>query len=94
MLLNPASAIAITLADAISKIKGTKHRSKFIDKMAFGPYNAKTENAVAFINGEVVGILQNVPTNRFVKRIMIGGDVFAKPAEYLLFGVCHLFVLI
>ncbi|MBE5948393.1 MAG: EAL domain-containing protein [Lachnospiraceae bacterium] len=39
-------------------------------------YNAKTESTVTFINGEVVGILQNVPTNRFAKSIIIGGDVF------------------
>ncbi len=39
-------------------------------------YNAKTEVATAFINGEVVGILENVPPNRYVKMIMVGGDVF------------------
>ncbi|MBO5489095.1 MAG: hypothetical protein J5972_04225, partial [Eubacterium sp.] len=39
-------------------------------------YNARTETATAFINGEVVAIMENVPTNRFVKRIMVGGDVF------------------
>jgi len=39
-------------------------------------YNAKTETAVSFINGEVVSILENVPTNRYVKRIILGGDVF------------------
>lgn len=39
-------------------------------------YNAKTETATAFINGEVVNILENVPTNRYVKSIMLGGDVF------------------
>ncbi|MBQ8326509.1 MAG: EAL domain-containing protein [Lachnospiraceae bacterium] len=41
-------------------------------------YNAKTETAVAFINGEVVGIVQNVPTNRYVKSIILGGDVFQQ----------------
>lgn len=39
-------------------------------------YNALTETATACINGDVVSILENVPTNRYVKRIMIGGDVF------------------
>ena len=39
-------------------------------------YNAKTERVITFINGEVVGILDNVPTNRFVKWIILGGDVF------------------
>ncbi len=45
---NPAAAIAIKLADAIAKSKGSKHRSKFIDKMAFGPYNKRTENRTPF----------------------------------------------
>lgn len=45
---NPAAAIAIVLADTIAKIKGSKHRSKFIDKLAFGPYNKRTENRTAF----------------------------------------------
>ncbi len=45
---NPASAIAIVIADTIAKIKGSKHRSKFIDKIAFGPYNKRTENRTAF----------------------------------------------
>lgn len=45
---NPAAAIAIHLADAIAKAKGGKHRSEFINKMAFGPYNAKTEKRTAF----------------------------------------------
>lgn len=45
---NPAAAIAIKLADIIAKVKGSKHRSKFIDKMAFGPYNIKTENRTPF----------------------------------------------
>ncbi len=42
---NPASAIAIKLADGIAKIKGSRHRSKFIDKIAFGTYNNKIANA-------------------------------------------------
>lgn len=45
---NPASAIAIKLAGAIAKVKGSKHYSKFIDKVAFGPYNKKTENRTPF----------------------------------------------
>ncbi len=39
-------------------------------------YNAKTEAAMVFVNGEPVGHLENVPANRFVNRIMVGGDVF------------------
>ncbi|MBQ7679032.1 MAG: EAL domain-containing protein [Butyrivibrio sp.] len=39
-------------------------------------YNAITENAVCYINGEPIAITENVPTNRYVKRIMVGGDVF------------------
>ncbi len=45
---NPAAAIAITIADTIAKVKGSKHRSKFIDKIAFGPYNKKTEGRTSF----------------------------------------------
>ncbi len=45
---NPAAPIAILLADAIAKAKGIKHRSKFIDKLAFGAYNKKTENRTTF----------------------------------------------
>ena len=39
-------------------------------------YNAKTETIVAFINGEVVSIVENVPTNRFAKQIRLGGDPY------------------
>jgi EAL domain-containing protein (putative c-di-GMP-specific phosphodiesterase class I) len=39
-------------------------------------YNAKAEKALLYINGEVVSLLENVPTNRYVKWIMLGGDVF------------------
>ena len=28
------------------------------------------------VNGEVVNILENVPTNRYAKLIVLGGDVF------------------
>ena len=39
-------------------------------------YNAKTEIAVGFVNGEAVGRLENVPTNRFVNYAVIGGDMY------------------
>ncbi len=42
-------------------------------------YNARTETAMVFINGEPVGRLENVPANYFANRIVIGGDVF-KPS--------------
>ncbi len=45
---NPASAIAIKLADAIAKSKGSRHKSEFINKIAFGAYNKKFEGATAF----------------------------------------------
>lgn len=41
---NPAAAIAIRLAGVIAKAKGSKHRSEFINKIAFGPYNNKIQN--------------------------------------------------
>ncbi|MBQ6815215.1 MAG: EAL domain-containing protein [Lachnospiraceae bacterium] len=39
-------------------------------------YNAKTETTVFMINGDVLATSENVPTQRFVKRILFGGDVF------------------
>ena len=45
---NPASSIAIHIADAVAKAKGSKHRSEFINKMAFGPYNKKCEGRTPF----------------------------------------------
>ncbi len=39
-------------------------------------YNAKTEKVITFINGEVAGMMEHVPTNRYVKWIILGGDVF------------------
>ncbi len=42
-------------------------------------YNAKTETAMVFINGEPVGHLENIPANHFANRIVVGGDVF-KPS--------------
>ncbi len=45
---NPASAIAINLAGIIASIKGSHHKSEFINKMAFGPYNKKCEGETAF----------------------------------------------
>lgn len=42
---NPASGIAIRLAGAIAKAKGSRHRSKFINSIAFGTYNGRIKNA-------------------------------------------------
>lgn len=39
-------------------------------------YNAKTETAVVFINGEAVSRMENVPANRFVNLALVGGDVY------------------
>ena len=41
---NPAAAIAIKLAEMIAKAKGSRYRSGFINKIAFGPYNNKIKN--------------------------------------------------
>ena len=38
---NPAAPLAIMIADTIAKVKGSKHKSEFINKLAFGPYNNK-----------------------------------------------------
>ncbi len=39
-------------------------------------YNSKTEVMTAFINGEKIGELEKVPTNRHAEQIVIGGDAF------------------
>lgn len=52
-------------------------------------YNAKTETAIAFINGDPVSILERVPTNRYVKRITLGGDVF-QPS--LIGDICEIVI--
>ena len=44
-------------------------------------YDAQSEKAVSFINGEVVFVYENVPANRFVKWIIVGGDVFQPSFE-------------
>ena len=44
-------------------------------------YNARTEKAISFVNGEVAFIMENVPTNRFAKQILLGGDVFQPSFE-------------
>ncbi len=41
---NPAAAIAIGLAGTIAKIKGSRHRSEFINNLAFGTYNKQIPN--------------------------------------------------
>ncbi len=38
---NPAAGVGIALANAIAKIKGSRHRSKFINSVAFGTYNKR-----------------------------------------------------
>lgn len=39
-------------------------------------YNSKTETAIVFVNGEPVGQVENIPTNRFVNLVILGGDMF------------------
>lgn len=41
-------------------------------------YNARTDIETAFVNGEPIGTLENVPTNRYVEEIIIGGDNFKE----------------
>ena len=45
---NPGAGAGILLASLISKVKGEKHPSKLIDKIAFGTYNKRTEGRTAF----------------------------------------------
>ncbi len=39
-------------------------------------YNAQKDQATLFINGDVASVSEDVRTNRYVKRVVIGGDVF------------------
>lgn len=41
---NPAAGAAIRIADSVVKTKGSKHRSNFINSLAFGAYNKKIDN--------------------------------------------------
>lgn len=45
---NPGAVPGIALASMIAKIKGDKHPSKLIDKIAFGAYNKRFEGRTAF----------------------------------------------
>ncbi|MBP9988761.1 MAG: lysophospholipase [Ruminococcus sp.] len=45
---NPGAAAGIMLAKIISKVKGEKHPSKLIDKIAFGSYNKRFEGRTPF----------------------------------------------
>ena len=45
---NPAAGVGQALAKLIAKNKGDHHRSKLIDKIAFGAYNSKFEKRTAF----------------------------------------------
>lgn len=56
---NPAAGIAIILASAVIKMKGSKYRSNFINNLAFGAYNKKisspaTEFDWLTTDGEIV----------------------------------------
>lgn len=42
---NPAAGMGIFLAETVAKIKGSKHRSKLINSVAFGTYNKKSASA-------------------------------------------------
>lgn len=50
-------------------------------------YNSQTEKALTCVNGDPIGEMENVFTNRFVKRIIVGGDVF-QPS--LIGNICEL----
>lgn len=45
---NPAAAAGALIADLIAKVKGSKHRSTFIDGLAFGTYNKRFEGRTKF----------------------------------------------
>ena len=45
---NPVLGLGIAIAKMVAKIKGDRHRSKFIDGLAFGAYNNKFEKRTNF----------------------------------------------
>lgn len=45
---NPAAAAGITIANIVAKIKGNMHKSKLIDKIAFGSYNKRCPGRTPF----------------------------------------------
>ena len=45
---NPAAGLGIALARAIEKRSGDHHRSDFLNSLAFGKYNKRTENETQF----------------------------------------------
>ena len=50
-------------------------------------YNAKEETTIFMVNGEILGTRSDVPTQRFVKRIFIGGDAFQRSLKM---DICEL----
>ena len=44
-------------------------------------YNAKTEKAIFYHSGEVCAMLAEVPTQRFVRKIYLGGDIYQRSLE-------------
>ena len=45
---NPAAAAGIVISKLVGAVKGSHHRSKTIDKIAFGTYNKRTQQRTAF----------------------------------------------
>lgn len=45
---NPAAGAGKAMASLIGKVKGKKHKSKTLDKMAFGAYNKRFEQRTSF----------------------------------------------
>ncbi len=41
-------------------------------------YNSKTETTYFYVNGEILSHLHDIPTIRFCKRILLGGDAFQR----------------
>lgn len=45
---NPAASVGILIAKTVAKLLGTRHRSDFLDSMAFGAYNKKFDKKTGF----------------------------------------------
>lgn len=39
-------------------------------------YNAESETSILYINGSPISILQNIPVNCYIKKVLVGGDIF------------------
>ena len=61
---NPFSNIGILLANIIGKLKGEKHRSKFLNNLVFGSYNSKNDVQNSWICSDK-GVVQKYNESKY-----------------------------